>query len=291
MYCFEDHFDLQEDLENYMRVKLDACAKIQLKTSFFLDFLTASQIRNHLLLRDLSCSLSESTAPLTKDFGVQVSLRSYYRSKYVQCNFSKAPEQKDASCSPIQSMPRIRSIPNPTSLSNLMTETRSTNILGNALQSFDKYLPTDDKSGKNVEIAISAFRSKTKELQGVPEPELVVLHEIVSLSKVQLENVYLTLEKIKTNQTLTILGDEYEKNCTLANIVFWQTVSLLGHYLNSFIFWLAETIKHVLPLFIIYCFEIQIQKPSNRVYHTLTTWSEYKKCNSIKYLIRPLPIE
>lgn len=35
---------------------------------------------------------------------------------------------------------------------------------------------------------------------------------------------------------------------------------------------------------IIDCFEIQIEKPSNALHQALT-WSEYKKCNTLKYLI------
>ncbi|KAK4879638.1 hypothetical protein RN001_007784 [Aquatica leii] len=65
------------------------------------------------------------------------------------CN---APVQKDALSSPIQSMPRIESIPSPTSLTNLRTDTGSTNILDNTLQSFDEYLPTDDEIGHYDQI-------------------------------------------------------------------------------------------------------------------------------------------
>lgn len=39
---------------------------------------------------------------------------------------------------------------------------------------------------------------------------------------------------------------------------------------------------------IIDCFEIQIQKPTNSVNQALT-WSEYKKCNTLKYLISSTP--
>ncbi|KAG5862487.1 hypothetical protein JTB14_008507 [Gonioctena quinquepunctata] len=39
---------------------------------------------------------------------------------------------------------------------------------------------------------------------------------------------------------------------------------------------------------IIYCFEIQIQKPTDPVEQALT-WSEYKKYNTLKYLISSTP--
>ena len=39
---------------------------------------------------------------------------------------------------------------------------------------------------------------------------------------------------------------------------------------------------------IIDCFEIKVQKPTNSVHQALT-WSEYKKCNTLKYLISSSP--
>lgn len=41
---------------------------------------------------------------------------------------------------------------------------------------------------------------------------------------------------------------------------------------------------------IIDCFEIKIQKPSNPLTQSLT-WSEYKKCNTFKFLISCTPNE
>ncbi|KAG5881670.1 hypothetical protein JTB14_030890 [Gonioctena quinquepunctata] len=45
--------------------------------------------------------------------------------------------------------------------------------------------------------------------------------------------------------------------------------------------------KHV--RFIIDCLEIEIQKPSKAAVHQVLTWSEYKKANTLRYLILCTP--
>lgn len=73
----------------------------------------------------------------------------------------------------------------------------------------------------------------------------------------------------------------------------------MAHFLKQLIFWpSAETIRLALPIpfrakynnvqSIIDCFEVEIQKPSNPI-HQAMTWSDYKKCNTIKFLISSTP--
>lgn len=80
---------------------------------------------------------------------------------------------------------------------------------------------------------------------------------------------------------------------------FVNAVPKIANILTNFVFFPTnEQIEKLLPLpfrfrysnvqYIIDCFEIEIQKPSNPV-HQSHTWSEYKKCNTIKYLISGTP--
>lgn len=46
----------------------------------------------------------------------------------------------------------------------------------------------------------------------------------------------------------------------------------------------SEKVQNAKVISIIDCLEIQIEKPSNPVHQSLT-WSQYKNCNTIKYLI------
>lgn len=73
----------------------------------------------------------------------------------------------------------------------------------------------------------------------------------------------------------------------------------LAIFLGPFVHWKsAEEVKKLLPIpfrrryknvaCIIDCFEVSIQKPSDPILQSFT-WSEYKGCNTIKYLIGCTP--
>jgi len=82
-------------------------------------------------------------------------------------------------------------------------------------------------------------------------------------------------------------------------VVYLIPVPKLAYYFKEFIYFpTKESILKTLPIpfrvhfshvqSIIDCFEIQIEKPSNSVHQSLT-WSKYKKCNTLKYLISATP--
>lgn len=148
-------------------------------------------------------------------------------------------------------------------------------------------------------MRISRIFSKPKPYIGIPDNMLFILKILENEVGIKLRDICLTLEKIKLNHTFIILGDEYGTSPSNANTIFRKTVPILAHYLKKFIFWPSQkSIKVSLPLLfrarynnvlsIIDCFEIEINKPSNSLYQALT-WSEYKKCNTIKYLISSTP--
>ncbi|KAL4719915.1 hypothetical protein ACJJTC_001882 [Scirpophaga incertulas] len=80
---------------------------------------------------------------------------------------------------------------------------------------------------------------------------------------------------------------------------FKKTLPKVAICLNQLIRWpSADEVRENLPIAfrkryskaisIIDCFEIQIEKPSNALHQALT-WSQYKSCNTIKYLISITP--
>uniref|UniRef100_A0A1Y1LPI4 DDE Tnp4 domain-containing protein n=1 Tax=Photinus pyralis TaxID=7054 RepID=A0A1Y1LPI4_PHOPY len=84
-----------------------------------------------------------------------------------------------------------------------------------------------------------------------------------------------------------------------ASKMFKKTLVQVEPDLKSLIFWpSSDKIKYYLPIpfrahysnvqSIIDCLEIQIQKPTEPVKQALT-WSDYKKCNTLKYLISCTP--
>lgn len=102
--------------------------------------------------------------------------------------------------------------------------------------------------------------------------------------------------KIKLNGSFQRLSDKFGESPSNLSKIFRKNIFLLEHFLKPFIFWHdPEKIRTCLPIplganfskvqFIIDCMkiEIEIQKP-DPIKQTLT-WSEYKDCNTIKYLI------
>lgn len=350
-------FQLQQDLENYMRVKLDQNAAILLKKGVFPRFFDCQADRkrassltpvrsavkklrqqrilqelnkeqidkrsvsqesqnnstdidfpttefNNLVLNDtLNLKETESTV---KHKGIQVFRRPLYRSVHTYCNIMPAPitrEVKDATCSPIKSNELQDNLKSSTSTSITTSTTKDFN---DTLEDCDEYLPYSDEiseealkqSKKDIQEQTLTMRksrilNKPKVYIGMQNNALFILKLLADEANIKLDDIYLTLEKIKLNHAFIILGDEYGKSPSNANTIFRKTIPILAHYLKKFIFWPSQkSIKASLPLpfrarynnvqSIIDCFEIEIQKPSNPLYQALT-WSEYKKCNTIKY--------
>ncbi|KAJ8679195.1 hypothetical protein QAD02_014982 [Eretmocerus hayati] len=87
---------------------------------------------------------------------------------------------------------------------------------------------------------------------GVHKQSMFVLNLLHEVSSISIRDTYLVLKQMRTNLSFTVLGYRY-------------------HDVRS----------------IIYCFETEIEKPSNSVHQALT-WSDYKGCNTKTYLINIL---
>lgn len=191
-----------------------------------------------------------------------------------------------------------------------MTSSTSTNKTIDKMHSSDEYIPSTQSSDEfltdkvrlqkqAVEFRLMRISSKPKSYIGVLEEAFFVINILAEESKLKFENICLTLEKIKLDLPFNILADEYGMSLSNANTIYRKTVPVLAHFLKRFVFWpSSETIKSSLPLSfrarynkvqsIIDCFEIQIQKPTNPMHQALS-WSDYKKCNTVKYLISSTP--
>lgn len=101
--------------------------------------------------------------------------------------------------------------------------------------------------------------------------------------------------KIRTDDTFERLADLFGISKTHASSIFNQNLNKIADLLKSLIFWPSrDSIIRNLPIpfrinfsnvqSIIDRLEIQIQKPSGAVQQSLT-WSEYKKANTVKYLV------
>jgi len=101
------------------------------------------------------------------------------------------------------------------------------------------------------------------------------------------------------NDSFSRLGDIFGVSESYSCRIFSKNINLIVGYFKEFIYWPnRDTIIKLLPIpfryrysntqAIIGCLEIEIPKPSDPVQQSLT-WSDYKKCNSLKYLISCTP--
>ncbi|KAL4711519.1 hypothetical protein ACJJTC_000535 [Scirpophaga incertulas] len=118
-------------------------------------------------------------------------------------------------------------------------------------------------------------------------------------TNVKIEHILLCLKKIRLNSTFSELEDNFGISLSYASKIFLANIPIISSYLRSLIVKLDKSLtKKNLPIAfrhnyhdvscIIDCLEIDIQKPSKALYQALT-WSEYKKGNTVKYLISCTP--
>lgn len=111
--------------------------------------------------------------------------------------------------------------------------------------------------------------------------------------------IFVTLKKIKLNLPYRIIADDFFISAATVSSIIKKTIPLLVEHLKPFIQWKSlSEIQKCLPIpfrtrfknvqCIIDCFEISIQKPRNPILQSFA-WSEYKKSNTMKYLIGCTP--
>ncbi|KAF2884305.1 hypothetical protein ILUMI_21867 [Ignelater luminosus] len=94
------------------------------------------------------------------------------------------------------------------------SETTSSNILNNTLESCEEYLPTDEESGESVKfelenkkndilkLRLERIEAKPKNYIGIPDHACFVIRLLKTASNLSIEDIYLTLEKLKQIQVL-----------------------------------------------------------------------------------------
>ncbi|XP_017301217.2 uncharacterized protein LOC103513223 isoform X3 [Diaphorina citri] len=111
--------------------------------------------------------------------------------------------------------------------------------------------------------------------------------------------VLIVLRKVRLNEPFHVLADIFATSTSVVARLFNHAVPKISSLLKTLIFWpSSDKIKRNLPLqfqanfsnveSIIDCFEIEIEKPMNPSLQA-STWSDYKSCNTLKYLISITP--
>ena len=115
----------------------------------------------------------------------------------------------------------------------------------------------------------------------------------------RLDIVFMILMRIRTDRQYHFLADDFGISESFVSRVISACLPVVARCLRGCIRWPESSeIRRRLPLAfkarypsvvsIIDCFEIEIEKPSAAVSQA-TSWSEYKKCNTIKFLVSCTP--
>lgn len=249
---------------------------------------------------------SNNVTPKYKDVGIQVKLHEHktMRSKYVQ----NVPVMQDISCSTEQKRRQNVIVPS----TSTSTSTNVTSVFNDTLNDCDdEYLSSEETSEEAVKqnaleqrrlmrnMKMMIIQNKQKMYLGIPDNAFFFIQLLSKETGIRIEEICLTITKIKLNDSFAKIGDDFGITASNASTVFRRTLPVIAHYLKQLIVWPSkESIKLNLPLpfraryshvqSIIDCLEIEIQKPSNAINQSVT-WSEYKKCNTLKYLISMTP--
>lgn len=251
----------------------------------------------------------------TRNVGVQA--KPTYRSKQILCNMGKSIKNtstspmkyfylKDASSSPIKIACNVRKISSQLASSSSDIEVDSISTSSFIGSTDSDYIGDDcpqdikEEQLKALHVTQSLIEKNPKKYTGIPDHWFQhIINLLNTKSKLSKDNLMLTLMKIKLNHQFFLLGDMFGMSTSNASKIFKKSLIKIVPHLKTLIFWPSkDKMQYYLPIpfrarysniqSIIDCLEIQIQKPTDPVKQALT-WSEYKKCNTLKYLISSTP--
>ncbi|XP_046398767.1 uncharacterized protein LOC124165410 [Ischnura elegans] len=241
-----------------------------------------------------------------RDFSSQVNIRPQFRSKKIQCRLLSV---KDIACSPIKNGQIQSSSYTQIGNSQYSSEDSiSSDSEGDSSEIEEEYSEEESESDElpcilvtqnELNLNVRLYMSDTKFYLGLPQASVNVVNIIADTVKCGVTGVLLTLKKIKLDSTFKELGYNFGCSESCASRIFSKNTPLISSCLSELIYWpKSEDIKSNLPLpfrarfshvqSIIDCYEIQIEKPTNPTHQALT-WSNYKKANTIKFLISATP--
>lgn len=167
------------------------------------------------------------------------------------------------------------------------------------------YIPSDTASMSEdslglIKSNLNLMMTFPKEYLGLPKNMTHLLYffkEKLKISSVQ--SIMIIFRTLKLNESYLILSHVFNVSVPTISRAIAMNISVLSANLKQlFYFPKPDVIRQNLPIqfrfryfhvvSIINCFEIQIEKPSDPVKQKLT-YSSYKGCNSLKYLISSTP--
>lgn len=151
-----------------------------------------------------------------------------------------------------------------------------------------------------VEYSIKLMHENSMKYLGIPNYVFESVSEsLKETTTISGRDLMIVLRKIRLDETFEILSDVFGLSFQRISQVFNARVPSIAAELEELVFWPNRSdIQKFMPVAflhkysniesIIDCFEIQIQKPHNPIWQSVT-YSSYKSCNTIKYLISCTP--
>lgn len=150
-----------------------------------------------------------------------------------------------------------------------------------------------------IQMTIKKIINRPRFYIGVPKNCYYLINIISRHTNIPEKHILLCLKKIRLDTKFSELADEFGMSVSYAGKIFLKNIPIICSVMCPFIVNLEKNaVKQCLPMAfrhkyhnvscIIDCLEIEIQKPSNAVHQALT-WSDYKKANTLKYLISSTP--
>lgn len=251
-----------------------------------------------------------------KDVSVQV--RPKVRSKSIQCKMHygvtvalspiKLNQEEGHEVGSASSVSKLSEIESVSSSSN---SGENCSESGSIFNSASEYVLSDSEREEleeenekelkslNLKCTINKLKNRPRLYMGLPKYSYYVFQLLEKYCKINSMYIFLTLKKIRTGDSFLSLADDFGTSEGNACKIFSKSVLVLSKFLRKCLI-TPDTfmVKLNLPLAfrarysnvfcIIDCLEIEIEKPSDALKQSLT-WSDYKKCNTLKYLISCTP--
>lgn len=190
--------------------------------------------------------------------------------------------------------------------------TTSTQTAGSRDYSSSEFVPSTSSSSEELSEVTFGLLKETRQkttlqvIEQHPRFYLGLSSDVFNIVKlicrkqnISYISVLISLKKIRVDDSYFRLSQDFGLSVSQIQRIFVDSVPKIANALQNLIFWPdATTIKKLLPLpfraryqnvqSIIDCFEVEIEKPSDPVFQACT-WSEYKHCNTVKFLISSTP--
>ncbi|XP_046383514.1 uncharacterized protein LOC124154497 [Ischnura elegans] len=343
--CCADHFNLEEDAENYMYWKMMGGPLRMKKTvtphifecqhrnspispdrpvlrkrkilELLQDHAEPKEVQNDLAIpindnmeTDEAYSSpvmqedqipSTSGAPSSAEKGIQARIK--YRSKYVQTSGCS----RTVATSPMKF--EVKSVVLPTLENDLESVVYSSTSSENLDSSFHESVFSDSSDysedeesvmkGISIKRIMYYIERNPKLYLGIPSEGYAMICVLSDHIDVSPRHLMICLKKIKLNDSLQVLAHEFGSHYSSVSRILKSVLPLISKSVKELIFMPERDMRmRVLPMAfmarysnvcgIVDCLEIAIEKPSDAL-HQAQTWSNYKKANTIKYLLSCLP--